>query len=140
MNSLKIKQQLKDLGIEYQTGYFGGSKYCLGLPVKDHAHAFQLGSQLSLLCSYEGTIGYDRHGNRDYIVFYDAITVADTEDGIGGEPAIDQRKDEVGQRLGLVLMLKKDKERKALFQTQWGAKSAIGLFETVKRIMTEAEK
>jgi hypothetical protein len=43
-------------------------------------------------------------------------------------------KKRIGLKLAAMLQLKRDSEHKDRFQTTWGTKTAIGVFETVLRL------
>ena len=51
----------------------------------------------------------------------------------------DSEKELIGKKLAEMLMLRKDREHHGRFVTTWGTKTAIGIFETIKRIDEEIE-
>ncbi len=55
-----------------QGGYFGGSTYCIGVPVRDVAEAFELGRAMGAEAGRVGDIGWDKVGNQLYVVFRSA--------------------------------------------------------------------
>ena len=53
-------------------GYFGGHTYCIGIPVRNVAAAFNLGAAMGAETTDFGSIGFDVIGNQSYVVFRDA--------------------------------------------------------------------
>ncbi len=53
-------------------GYFGGRTYCIGVPVKSIAEAFELGATMGAEASGFGDIGFDKIGTQQYVVFQSA--------------------------------------------------------------------
>ena len=45
-----------------------------------------------------------------------------------------EEQDAIGKKLATILKLKKDKEHKDRYQTEWGSKTSIGIFNTIIRI------
>lgn len=46
----------------------------------------------------------------------------------------DQDKDRIGGQLAALLQLRRDREHKDRYQTTWGTKTNIGVFEVIRRI------
>lgn len=45
-----------------------------------------------------------------------------------------EQQDQIGKQIAKLLMLKKSKTNKERYQTTWGDKTAIGIFNTVNRL------
>ncbi len=51
-----------------------------------------------------------------------------------------EEKDLIGKKIAELFMLRKDRENPGRFKTYWGNKTAVGIFETVKRLGEEMEE
>lgn len=51
----------------------------------------------------------------------------------------EEEKDKIGKAIADILMLRKDKDHKDRYQTTWGNKTAIGIFNTVLRIAEDIQ-
>ena len=51
----------------------------------------------------------------------------------------DEEKEQIGQAIAEMLCMKKSKTEKGRYQTTWGTKTGIGIFETIKRLSAEME-
>lgn len=52
-------------------GYFGGSQYCIGVPVRNVAAAFELGKAMGAEASNLGDVGFGTDGSMHLVVFRD---------------------------------------------------------------------
>lgn len=52
----------------------------------------------------------------------------------------DREKEIIGQRLAEILNLRRSREHKDRWTTEWGTKTAIGIFATVKRLVNEIDE
>lgn len=57
---------------QIEGGYFGGSTYCMGVPVRSIAEAFELGAAMGAEATGFGDIGFDKIGTQQYVVFRSA--------------------------------------------------------------------
>ena len=56
-----------------------------------------------------------------------------------GDPLSEQEQTRRGQLLADTLQLRKSRAALGLYRTDWGAKTALGLYRTVKRIIEQGE-
>jgi hypothetical protein len=45
-----------------------------------------------------------------------------------------EEQDAIGKRIATIFKLKRDKEHKDRYQTEWGSKTAVGIFNTFLRL------
>lgn len=72
----ELMNKLDSIDVKYQSGYFGGSSYCIGVIVNGIDNAFKLGQQL---IEYKGVLGVDVIGKNQtlaVIAFRDALVTA----------------------------------------------------------------
>lgn len=65
----RLAYECQRIGATLIGGYFGGARYCAGLPVRDAAHAFQVGNQLGLAAGSFGEVRWDSFNPTSRSVF-----------------------------------------------------------------------
>lgn len=65
----RLAHECQRIGATLIGGYFGGARYCAGLPVRDAAHAFQVGNQLGLASGSFGEVRWDSFNSNSRSVF-----------------------------------------------------------------------